>query len=498
MYEHKSFHFAPPVSFDTSVENLYYALAAHCSPPDYDVSQVLGVFKGQPFKVNMSNLDHISTDEYLSRFPTNRQAMLRAALDRGVRDPYHYAFVKKDKLLVEDYKVPRVVLASSDETIANFGAWYMAYSRVIKKTYSRIRSPEFLATGVSGEQVGAWFNYWYKLITPEYYVVTDFSKMDRSENVLNLMWEWDQYFESMDKNQKRKYWPYYLDQLVVYIRGMAGSGGAVRLGGKNSGCLNTCIGNSIQHMQLLRVFFKRLGWVLGIDCAYLILGDDLLLMSKKAFPLKEYNQYCILLGFNVKASQSKDLSKVDFCQKIFFPTTDGFMPGPKVGRYLSKIGYSFKSDYDYLSSVFSEDLAHVPTLSSLEGVRSGKVFMDWELHNEKLHEKTFETDEFFVRRYGFNAPSSLAELTQEQISIIDMVDNSRNGHSNIDEISRQAEERFLKEGGVHLKYRPKLQKVAVFLISKLRDKFQPFMVSRSHRLTLTRCLEHLDQSLKRK
>lgn len=480
------------------MENLYYALAAHCSPPDYDIATVLGTFVGQPFKINMDHSDHISTDQYLSRFPENRQAMLRSALEKGVRDPYHYAFVKKDKLLVEEYKVPRVVLASSDETIANFGAWYMAYSRVIKRTYTKLHSPEFLATGVTGEQVGAWFNYWYKLITPKHYLVTDFSKMDRSENILNLMWEWDQYFGSMDQKQREKYWPYYLDQLVVYIRGMAGSGGAVRLGGKNSGCLNTCIGNSIQHMQLLRTFLKRIGWVLGRDCAYLILGDDLLMMCKKAFPVKEYDQYCLRLGFNIKAQTTSDLAKVDFCQKIFFPTTDGFMPGPKVGRYLSKIGYSFKKDYVYTDAIFSEDLNHVPLLSTLTGVRTSKVFQDWELHNTINHTKTLETDAFFERRYGFKAPPSLAELTKEQIEMIDLIDNGRVGFKNFDSIDKQANDRFLKEGGFHVKQRPKLQAIAVKLVHATELRFKSVVVSRSQRLTLDTCLQHLYQSLKRK
>jgi len=480
------------------VENLYYALAAHCSPLDYDVASVLKVFNGTDFAVNMSSEDYISTDTYLSRFPGPRQAMLRNALDKGVRDPYHYAFVKKDKLLVEDYKVPRVVLASSDETIANFGAWYMAYSRVIKRNYSKIRSPEFLCSGVSGEEVGAWFNHWYKTINPEYYFVTDFSKMDRSESVLNIMWEWDQYFKSMDSNQKRKYWPYYLDQLVVFIRGMAGGGAAVRLGGKNSGCLNTCIGNSIQHMQLIRKFCSRYGLVIGKDLAYLLLGDDLLMICRKAIDVKKYSNFCRLLGFEVKANLEKDLAKVDFCQKIFFPTTDGYMPGPKLGRFLSKIGYSFKKDYCVRSSIFSEDLAHVPLLSSLEGVAVNREWQDWELHNKTFHSPTEETRIFFNRRYGFELPPSLAELTKEQIHIIDSVDNNRTGTNNFVNLYAKANERFLKEGGTYLTTRPNLRQVASELIDVLAKRFKRLVVPQLQRKTLDKCIRHLILSLNRK
>lgn len=464
------------MSYSTHVENLYYALAAHCSPPEFDIRTVLEVYNSADYVMPVDLVEPVTTEDYLMRFPVSRQSQLRAALEKQVRDKYHYAFVKKDKLLVDGYKVPRVVLASSDETIANLGPWYMAYSRAMKKKFTKLSSPFLFGSGVTGEHVGSWFDHWSNIIGPSYYINSDFSKMDRSENVIIISWEWENYFRSMNKETREKYRCYYLDQLVVKIRGMQGSGGAVRLGGKCSGCLNTCVGNTIVHDKLLKHFLKQQGLILGRDVAYIILGDDLFLMSNKKVNFKAYNLLCTKVGFDIKLQIHKSLSKVDFCQKLFYPTNDGTMMGPKPGRFLAKIGYSFKEKDDTSSSIFSEDTHHVPILNQLPTSAIGRIWNDWELGNRKVHNPTEDTNLFFYTRYGFRPPSHISELTSEQIEIMDQIDNNRDKVTKFDTVQADAHVRFLKEGGKVVQ-RVKLEKVALQLYRNFSQKVGRYLHS---------------------
>jgi len=441
--------FSRPYSYAHTSETWFIAAAEHCNSSAFCHKTVSTVF-ARPFRVQVRarDVDVPNFDDWVLKFNENRAEALRRAKYSGCHDSVHSSFVKKDKQILGEYKVPRCVVASSDATIANLGPWYAAYSKQLKDHFVKVDSPILWAAGTNGERLGSWFNHWYNIIKPGWYYTSDFSKYDRSVNYIMLNWEWENYFHAMTKAEKKKHRQDYLDQIFVRIKGLGGCGSAFRFGGRQSGCLNTCIGNCLVHTHALEYFLKQEGLVLGKDVAVCILGDDMLCLSRDKFPFAKYEKFCSLLGWKLKYTHTDQLAKVDFCQKLFYPTTDGYMPGPKIGRYLSKIGWSFKM-IDPKTAFYSEDLNHVPILNTLPAVSSNRVYQDWEVLNQQVHHMTDETKEFFHTRYGFYPDGYSYKNVSEVADIINKVDNDHNVSNGCLDTSTFAKDAISKLTGVN-------------------------------------------------
>lgn len=496
--------FSRPYCYANRPENWFYATSAHCTQPDFDLGTVVKVF-AEPFmhKVRASEIAVPEFDLWVAKFPKNRADMLRKAYYSQVPDPRHSSFVKKDKQILDEFKVPRVVNASSDETIATLGPWYSGFSDQMKRHFVKESTPILWASGTNGEHIGTWFNKWMDIIQPEYYVCTDMSKFDRSVNYVMLTWEWSEYFQAMRKREKSAYHRYFDDQIIVRMQGINGFGSAVRIGGRSTGALNTSVGNTMIHTHILTYFCKLKGYRIGKDVAFCLLGDDMLCISRVQFDIDSYKEFVRKLGWVCKGKITKNLSEVDFCQKLFYPTKQGYMPGPKIGRYLAKTGWSFKK-INIEDVFYSEDINHVPILNKLPGVCKNRTYKDWELHNTTTHEMTEETDKFFFSRYGFFALGrSWEELSDWEVKRINQIDNDHeveNKDLNFASFQPAAVTKLLSEGVKFGKVTKKKHLKSIIL--REINKIQGFLNldgsprgSRTHTLLKT-CVEQLSKGLK--
>jgi len=441
-----NYGFPRPISYEMCGENLFFAMSAHMSPPVYDRDYVMKIVDRYRYMLPAYTDIHPKTFyEWVKKFPLGRRNVLTKTYEEDNPDYKHYVFIKKDKLLIETYKVPRVVTAASDYMLVAMGPWYQAFTKCFKKSLGSASdlSPVFFACGTSGEQLGKWYSHWsqkFPLATEG-----DASKFDRSVSALLLTWEWDQYYRSMDAFTKNKFTKIEHAQIFVHAKGMGCGSSFNWIGKRCTGVSNTCVGNSLIHLLTLFSFMDSIGWKLGTDYAFCFLGDDILVFSRSSFRLP-YTEHCRRFGFTLKSNETTNFSQVSFCQKVFWPTTQGYVPAPKIGRYLAKIGWSFKTLYDDVHR--SEDLGHVPFLRKLPCVRTSVRTQEWEIRNRTCHEFVKEAYNLFEERYGFDISTleSLDVLPGFARRIISVVDNGYCGRESQD-ISALAWKRFYKEGG---------------------------------------------------
>jgi hypothetical protein len=128
-------------------------------------------------------------------------------------------------------------------------------------------------------------------------------------------------------------------------------------------------------------------------------------------------------GFVAKPIVSTELSKVEFCSKLFWPTADGIILGPKPGRCIPKMGYSCKklSEVEILSTmrgwlidgVFVPGIAHIihkyfpQAYKQSVDVHFENIYTS---HCTRMHEPCSETSQFFEERYGVSATNFIASL----------------------------------------------------------------------------------------
>lgn len=155
--------------------------------------------------------------------------------------------------------------------------------------------------------------------------------------------------------------------------------GYARVGSRNTGDPHTSSANSL--MNALKMIYTLWRLLPSFDFknppfALAIQGDDSLVLIRP--DLAHYitaNAVIDIsgeLGFHVKyVKLTYKVVEVDYCSRYFWPTDDhplGYLPGPKIGKILNKIGYSktpIDDPYVHAKGIalgLYNDVQHIPFL----------------------------------------------------------------------------------------------------------------------------------------
>ena len=205
--------------------------------------------------------------------------------------------------------------------------------------------------------------------------------------------------------------------------------GGLRLvieGRRVTGDARTSVGNTL---EMAFIVWACLVVVLVVatlenDFGELLQGDDsVAVIARQHYSegfSKNMTDVAVRLGYRMKFETTLYLEEVEFCSRLFWPTADGLVLGAKIGRWLAKAGYMFKSA-DTLADYRSQMIGHlqdnwfVPLVSDYcrrvielipkssrryrETGREGRE-EDYKIHCEKVHEPCVGTYVFASLRYG--------------------------------------------------------------------------------------------------
>lgn len=153
-----------------------------------------------------------------------------------------------------------------------------------------------------------------------------------------------------------------------------------------------------------------------------IQGDDSLVLIKPEFlsfvTPERVQQISATLGFHVKFVKiTTDVCEVDYCSRYFWPTDDnllGYLPGPKIGKVLNKIGYSkipIDNVYAHARSValgLFKDVNHIPFLREwvatilrvTHSTQATAVYSPYKIFSEEAVFENSKTWDHLFQRYG--------------------------------------------------------------------------------------------------
>lgn len=187
-----------------------------------------------------------------------------------------------------------------------------------------------------------------------------------------------------------------------------------------SGSANTSCGNSLTTGCTIDYTFRQL---LGYkDYKMLVHGDDNLLVIKGHIPedvlkekVKTLKEFMNKLGFKIKCKTSYHWYDVEYCSSLFWPTRNGYVLGPKIGKRLPKIGFSLRKlevgDVKGMIIGLKCEANFIPVIrlyinkmfDLLKKVKS-KDYVDkrsvYKSLASEIHSTCDDTNMFFFERYG--------------------------------------------------------------------------------------------------
>lgn len=195
-------------------------------------------------------------------------------------------------------------------------------------------------------------------------------------------------------------------------RGKTRSGIRYRVvGTRNSGRPDTFCGNTVILMFLLWVYMPVCRWIAMVG------GDDLVLCVDGPVDLTGVWEGLRRAGLKPKPMFRDRLCDLTFYSRLFWPTKDGHVLGPKIGRVLAKQGFRVNDLPPALYDAWrrgvllglEKDVNFIPILRELVHgclllVGEGRVLPDRDdkhrPHATDFHEATEETLSFAFERYG--------------------------------------------------------------------------------------------------
>lgn len=163
---------------------------------------------------------------------------------------------------------------------------------------------------------------------------------------------------------------------------------------------------------------------------YLILscGDDILIPLASTHATQYYKasqKYWEEAGFSMAPILVKHIWDAEFCSGRIYPTKDGWVYGPKVGRVLcktfySKIDYSDQQGARWLRAValgLEKDTYFIPVLRTVvrktieltEGRKALHIWEEQKIHAKEIHEAADETYAMMEHLYGLDR-AAIVEL----------------------------------------------------------------------------------------
>jgi len=348
-------------------------------------------------------------DEWNERYPVVvRRRHEEAKRNGGTnKQEKRKAFVKVEKLLlardtVVTDKAPRLIQGAVDEYNIEIGPWMYAFS----KELTRIWNKDFMffyPSGASNETIGAWAP------TDQNYYENDFSKFDATihHNLLEMELYVYRRFGMPTNKQKlmRKNFP---------TSGTTPHGVSYMVEGtRKSGDQNTSIGNTMINVLVHAYAMTLIGFPPSQDLEsdrfryrMIALGDDNLIVSPVVIAHERVEKIIMDLGLVPNIVLKDNINFVEFCSARFWPSETGRVLGPKIGRYLAKIGWMLRPPIgesrqakEYRGTLLSnvDIVNHIPILCEV----TRKIL-------DVMREKRFIKDTE-VKRYVFQPHQAVQE-----------------------------------------------------------------------------------------
>lgn len=122
------------------------------------------------------------------------------------------------------------------------------------------------------------------------------------------------------------------------------------------------------------------------------------------------------LGFEFTATRTTDLTQVEFCSLIPYPSDVGTVFGPKIGRNLARGGWTVspeKSDPHGMAVSIEASVSHIPFLRQFFELHRRLcapvgLYVDRRINATEAHHSTPATYEFIATRYGLTPDDEAA------------------------------------------------------------------------------------------
>lgn len=404
---------------------------------------------------DQDSLPEIQGDFYSwnSRFPIVKQRKHNRAREtlklESCRPDIHAicrkkAFSKREKLaiggFVIEHKAPRVIQGCTDEYNVIVGPWVHSFSKFLQTTWHDA-NPLFYASGTSANAIGRW----YTLHSGGLWGHNDFAKFDVTFHVRFCKME-IRLFHTLGAPRLALE----LALNAIPTNGAGRHGTLYKIDGtRGSGEPPTSAGNSFTNITT-HAFCAHYDPTTGTVAKYdpnriFVAGvgdDDISCIPANSLAPRNipFDLYMSKLGLKCEYTNARDLGEIEFCSGLMYPSDEGPVLGPKIGRCLQKVGWYLdctKSTTDeLLYSVglgLRKDTNHIPILRKVAAamirvaLQRGKCTLNGPVekdHSGRPHvERKVEIVEDVYRliwcRYGLNR-DQVAELEQMIDDITDL------------------------------------------------------------------------------
>jgi hypothetical protein len=330
---------------------------------------------------------------------------------------------------------PRAISDVSVHTQLKLGPWMSAASEYLAQYWNDSGNVCY-ASGMTGEQIGLWFERARASIVDCIAFEADFSRFDRSVSQDAILAERGLYQRLGIPEPQRDV----LDAQWI-TRGLTKRGRHFYSvpGTRKSGDPNTSVGNSF----LNGLFMAYAMVVAGVPASAwraICLGDDSLIMISRLYVGTADTIVAIAESLGLKFSKFHVrhlLTDCEFCSKLFWPVEGGYVLGPKIGRSLSKMGWTLSNTKARLARLRGVVLGQWASWSFLPLLRQfGHRLLELSEGVEPIahdnlygllcteeHYPNAETAVMFWDRYGWSwdAATSWAEVAAQQVHTVPAV-----------------------------------------------------------------------------
>nr|WRQ65266.1 polyprotein [Tolivirales sp.] len=419
-----------PVCPSSTVKNEIISLANRAcmkvpEPTKEDWDFVIRHAKREIDKIEFIDFDEGAYEKWNSKFLKNRRDDHDRARESLLLEPLtskdfiRGAFVKREITLKGGVKPeefdPRCIQGVSHRANVVLGPFMSLFAEQLHKLWN-VNNKICYTSGSTAEELGGWRASFGEDEVTIFEI--DFSRYDAHQGAechrLELLFyiqagihSWDDAIKVVKAQRKTiGFTAHGARYNVAYTR--------------KSGDPNTSCGNSVLNACVADAIMTSL----GLDFRMLVQGDDNLLVVRKRFTAKQKEhlyktivERYLKLGFVVKLKILDQWPLAEFCSSIFWPTQDGFVLGPKIGRRLPKFGVSLKrltqGQIKGMLLGLLKEMDHIPVLrvyvkyclSKLKKIKT-EHYVDrdspYRVKSASKHSISEDTADFFFTRYGMH------------------------------------------------------------------------------------------------
>lgn len=307
-------------------------------------------------------------EKWISRFPAARQAqILKGKRMMGDNKWFQGDYIRSAMIKVEKqswYEFgevhqfdPRLIQGSTFKYQAATGP--ITYA--LTKGLSKYLHPRLIyACGMTGDRIGALFDEWMLRIENPILINGDFSRLDNTIRREAYEFEKAAYIRLgvAKKHLKALFKQRHL------TRGVFKTGEFYQVPyTRCSGDGNTSVGNSLICGAVFFSYFS----LIGANFVVFVMGDDTFSITDK-YNQDEAVRFATKLGLVPKLKATRNKFKSEFLSARFWPSSMGTILGPKPGRLISRLGYTYRyvrpdQKYIFAKGVLlglENNVAHIP------------------------------------------------------------------------------------------------------------------------------------------